>query len=410
MDALKCRRTAVSDVAETAGSSDERLVTGYTGRLLLAVSVGWAFIQAGRLAISPLLPAITADLGLSSTRAGVAITVLWGLYALLQYPSGRLSDRLSRTTLLVAGLVLLCAGLVVLAGAPTYLAFLAGAVVVGVGTGLYPTPARGLVSDLFVSRRGQAFGIHTASGDFGGIVAAGLATLVALIAVATWRMAFAPVVVVLVGVALSLHLWSREEYVLESVDLAVGATGRRLFAEPQFRWLLLAYALYAFTWQAATGFLPTYLQVSKGFSPAVANTGFAALFVVGAIVKPVAGGLGDRLPRGLLAPAVLAVAAAMLAGVVLATTPLLATVAVAGFAAGLMAYPPVMQAYLMDSFPAESMGGDLGAMRTVYIGIGALGPTYVGAVADLVDFTTAFTGLVGCLLASSLLIVTLGRQ
>jgi len=31
-------------------------------------------------------------------------------------------------------------------------------------------------------------------------------------------------------------------------------------------------------------------------------------------------------------------------------------------------------------------------------------------VADLVDFTTAFTGLVGCLLASSLLIVTLGRQ
>ncbi|MFC7177598.1 hypothetical protein [Halosegnis marinus] len=32
---------------------DERLVTGYGGRLLLAVSVGWMFIQAGRLVVSP---------------------------------------------------------------------------------------------------------------------------------------------------------------------------------------------------------------------------------------------------------------------------------------------------------------------------------------------------------------------
>jgi predicted MFS family arabinose efflux permease len=394
-------------VAETAGTDDrERLVTGYSGRLLVAVSVGWAFIQAGRLLISPLLPAITTDLGISNARAGVAITVLWGLYALCQYPSGRLSDRLSRTTLLVGGLVLLCVGFLLLAGAPTYLAFLAGAVVVGLGAGLYPTPARGLVSDLFVDRRGQAFGVHTASGDVGGVVAAGLAT--AVLAVAVWRTAFLPVVVVLAAVALSLHRWSREGYVLGRVSLAVGDTGRRLFREPQLRWLLLAYALYAFTWQASTGFLPTYLQ-AKGFSAGVANAGFATLFVVGAVVKPIAGGLGDRVPRGLLAPAVLGVAAAMLAGVVLAASPLVTTVAVAGFAAGLMAYPPVMQAYLMDSFPTDSMGGDLGAMRTIYIGIGALGPTYVGVVADAVDFTTAFTGLVGCLLASALVILAFGR-
>ncbi|MDY6818960.1 MAG: MFS transporter [Halobacteriales archaeon] len=399
-------------MTETVGSErddrDERLVTGYTGRLLIAVSIGWAFIQTGRLVISPLLPAISADLGLSSTRAGFAITVIWGLYALLQYPSGRLSDQLSRTTLLVAGLVLLCVGFFVLSGAPTYLVLLAGAAVVGLGAGLYPTPARGLVSDLFVARRGQAFGIHTASGDVGGVLAAGVAT--AVLAVATWRGAFAPVIVVLLGVALSLHLWSREGYVFAKVDLAIGDTGRRLLKEPQLRWLLIAYALYAFSWQSATGFLPTYLQVGKGFSAAVANTGFAALFVVGAIVKPVAGSLGDRFPRGLLAPAVLALAAVMLVGVILAQTPLVATAAVVCFAAGLMAYPPVMQAYLMDSFPTDSMGGDLGAMRTIYIGIGALGPTYVGAVADAIDFTTAFTGLVGCLLLSSLLILTLGRR
>lgn len=407
-------------MSDSVSDSGERLLTGYSGRLLIAVSVGWALIQCGRLVISPLLPAITDSLAISSTQAGFAMTVLWGIYALLQYPSGRLSDHLTRVTLLVGGLVFISVGFLVLASTPTdlalpllegtstYLAFLVGAAVVGLGAGLYPTPARGLVSDLFVERRGQAFGLHTASGDVGGIIAAGLAT--AVLALATWRSAFFPVVVVLVGVALSLHLWSRESYVLETVDLAVVETGKRLFADSQFRWLLVAYTLYAFTWQSAVSFIPTYLQVGKGFSPAVANTGFAALFVVGAVVKPLAGSLGDRVPRGLLAPAVLAVAATMLSIVVLSSTETAVLVAVACFAAGLMAYPPVMQAYLMDSFPTDSMGGDLGAMRSFYIGIGALGPTYVGAVADVASYRLAFSGLVGCLLLSSLVIVLLGRE
>jgi predicted MFS family arabinose efflux permease len=64
-------------VDETVGRDrTEPLVTGYSGRLLIAISIGWGFIQAGRLIVSPLLPAISADLGLSSTYAGFAITVL----------------------------------------------------------------------------------------------------------------------------------------------------------------------------------------------------------------------------------------------------------------------------------------------------------------------------------------------
>jgi len=394
-------------VSDATDVEEERLFRGYSGRLLLAVSLGWALLQAGRLSVSPLLPAIGTDLGISSGAAGFAITVIWGSYAILQYPSGRLSDRLSRTTLLVGGLSLAALGFLTLSAASTYAAFLFGAVVVGVGVGLYPTPARGLVSDLFVAKRGRAFGLHTASGDVGGILAAGIGTVV--IAVATWRAAFAPVAAALLLIALLLHLWSDEGYELARVDLAVGDTFRRLFGVPRLRWLLVAYALYAFTWQAATGFLPTYLR-AKELSPAIANAGLAVLFVVGAVVKPLSGSLGDRVPRGLLAPGVLVVAAAALVVVVLSSTPAIALGGIAVFAAGLMAYPPVMQAYLMDSFPGDSMGGDLGAMRSVYIGIGSLGATYVGVVAQYVDYDTAFAGLVGCLLVSSTVIVLRGRE
>jgi len=402
---FKCVRGGDSTVSQE--TDEERLFRGYSGRLLLVISLGWALLQAGRLSISPLLPDIAAELQISSAAAGFAITVVWGTYAVLQYPSGRLSDRLSRTTLLVSGLSLAAVGFLTLSAAPTYLTFLFGAVVIGVGVGLYPTPARGMVSDLFVAKRGRAFGLHTGSGDVGGILAAGIGTVV--LAVATWRAAFAPVAAVLLLIALLLHLWSNEGYELASVDLAVGDTFRRILGVPRLRWLLVAYALYAFTWQAATGFLPTYLR-AKELSPAIANAGLAVLFVVGAVVKPLSGALGDRVPRGLLAPGVLLVAAGALVIVVLSSTAVIALSGIAVFAAGLMAYPPVMQAYLMDSFPGDSMGGDLGAMRSVYIGIGSLGATYVGVVAQYVDYDTAFVGLVGCLLISSTVIVLRGRK
>jgi MFS family permease len=387
--------------------STEQLTGGYGGRLFLAVSLGWLLLQGGRLVLSPLLPAVRADLGLSNAQAGFAFTMLWGLYALLQYPSGRLSDRLSRKTLLVAGLGLSTVGFAALGLARSYAWFILGAAVVGLGVGLYPTSARALLSDLFVERRGQAFGLHTAAGDLGGLLAAGLGTLV--LAVATWRWAYLPVVAAVAILAIALHHWSREPYELRRVELAVGETGRRLLGVPELRLLLAAYVMFAFSWQATTAFLPTFLLVEKGFSPAVANAGFAAFFLVGATVKPVSGGLADRVPRGLFASALLTIAAGMMAAVLWAGSTLVVGLAVIVFAAGLMAVPPVLQAYLMDSFPTGSMGGDLGGMRTVYIGVGSLGSTVIGYVADVASFTVGFGVLVGCLLVGAGLVAVAAR-
>lgn len=394
----------------------ERLLSGPAGRLLLSASVGWGMIQAGRLVLSPLLPTVIDDFSISPFQAGLALTILWGLYALFQYPSGRLSDRLSRKTLLVSGLVLLLVGFAGLASAPTYPLFLVGAAVVGTGAGLYPTPARALLSDLYVERRGQAFGLHTASGDAGGALAAGLA--VAALAVGVWQAAYLPVLAVLAIVALALHHFSAESYTTPTVDATtlrvvgrdVLQTGRRLTANARMRWLLVAYTLYAFVWQSAAGFLPTLLQATKGFSPALAGGGFAALFVVGALVKPLAGSLGDRFTRASVAVGALVVASGALASLLVVEGTLFVSLSVGAFAAGLMAYPPVMQAYLMDTFPDASMGGDLGATRTIYIGLGSLGPAYVGFVAERAGYTAAFAGLLACLLASAGLIQFLVRR
>lgn len=385
-------------------SGDERLFSGYEGRLLAAISLGWLAIQGGRLVLSPMLPEVKADIGMTDTQAGIGFTLMWGLYAVLQYPSGRLSDVLSRKLLLVTGLGVAAVGFIVIGSAPGYLVFLGGAAVIGVGAGLYPTAARALVSDLYVKRRGRAFGFHTASGDLGGVVAAGLSA--AVLAVAVWQAAYVPVVLAVLGVAVALHVWVREEYAVGTVELAVGETMRRLVGTSTVRRLLFAYTLYAFVWQAATGFLPTYLQEGKELPSVVATISFALLFGVGVLVKPVAGSVSDRIPRPVLAPMVCGVGAVALLVVVIAQSSIGVLVGTVVFAAGLMAFPPVMQAYLMDTFPADSAGGDLGAIRSVYIGLGAFGTTYVGVVADWMSYRLAFLGLAAMLGVSAVVVAT----
>jgi len=398
----------MTEHAGAAATAEERLLRGYGGRLLLLVSLGWLTIQGGRLVLSPLLPSLIDDLAITPFRAGLALSVLWGLYALGQFPSGRLSDRLTRKTLLVAGLTLAAVGFAVLTVAVSYPLFLLGAAIVGVGAGLYPTAARALISDHFEAKRGGAFGLHTASGDLGGGVAAGLA--VAALAVATWRAAFLPVVAILAVVAVTLHATSRESYHVAAVDLDVRATVGRLFATSRIRRLLFAYCLFAFAWQGTAGFLPTLLQLDKGFSPKFASAGFAGLFAVGALVKPTAGHLADRVRRAPVAAGALVLGAVSLVALLAAEAPLVVGVATLVFAAGLMAFPPVMQSYLMDVFPTASMGADLGLARTTYIGFGALGPSFIGFVAGHADYTTAFGALAAALLVAAVIVAVESRD
>ncbi|USZ69909.1 hypothetical protein NGM10_16010 (plasmid) [Halorussus salilacus] len=72
-----------------------------------------------------------------------------------------------------------------------------------------------------------------------------------------------------------------------------------------------------------------------------------------------------------------------------------------------MSFPPVMQTFLMGVFPDSSMGGDMGATRTVYLGVGAVGPAYVGYVAEVASYTAAFVGLAVCLLAAAGILVAM---
>lgn len=366
--------------------------------MLVSLSLAWAVLQTGRFLLSPLLPSIIDALSITKATAGVALTAFQLTYAATQYPSGRWSDKLSRATLVVPGLVVLVLAFLVIGDAGSYAAFLLGAVLLGVGKGLFAIPSRALLSDLFVARRGRALGIYTAGTDVGGILASVLA--VATLTYATWRGPFVPIAVVLVGLAMLYVFWSRESYRVGRVDLAAVATVRRLATTRRQRDILVAYALFYFFVGAFINFLPTYLAEAKAFAPATASLGFALVFVVGAGVKPIAGSASDRIARPAIGIVGLLVAIGAMTGLVLAGGRLAVFIAIFGMALGYKAQFPLVDALLLDAAPAENVGGDLGAARALFLGVGALGPTYMGVVSTVAGYPAAFAGLGASLLAA----------
>jgi MFS family permease len=282
---------------------------------------------------------------------------------------------------------------------------------VGVGSALFFVAERVLLSDLFVDKRGRAFGLRSAISRFGSILAAGLA--VVAVAVGPWTVAFLPVVGLLVAVAVAFHVTSRESYRREEPDGVdrsgnnVRETVGRVFGTARIRRLVVAYTLMIFVWEGTLAFLPTFLRATKGFSPAFASGGFASLFAVGVLVQPFSGAVSDRWERRSVAGVAALASGVGLSVLLLARSVPLVVVGILLYAAGVMAFTPVLQAHLMDVFPESNKGGDLGAFKTVYEGLSSVGPAYVGVVAGVASYTAAFAGFVACLVVSTAILFRL---
>jgi MFS family permease len=386
-----------------ASRGSERLFTGRSGRLLLLLSVGTGVFTLGRQLVPPLLPSIIADLGLSSFEAGITLSVMSVATALCQYPSGRLSDQLSRETMLLAAVGIFLVGTVAVGFSPGYYGLLLGVAIYGAGNGLYTPAVRAKISDLFVERRGQAFGVNMTFIDVGGVAAAGLA--VAVLAVATWRVGFLVVAAIMAVLVVPLARLGHESVDLSALSLDPIQTVGRLLRTSELRRAILAYSLFMFVYRGVIGFLPTFLQAERGFSPSLAAVAFAILFAMGILSKPIAGALSDRFPRAIVGAGALLLNAVGIVVLVTVQQQVLLLVGVVVLATGQKAWFPPAEAYLLDSFADTSAGGDLGATRTTYLLVSSVGPVYVGFVAARASYALAFAGFLVCLVVAATALV-----
>ncbi len=359
---------------------------------LVWLTAGLAVAKTARNLLPPLLPSISTDLALSPTMAGVGLSVATIAYGVVQYPGGHLSDVWSSRGVLLWGLGLVAVGAGLFIVSASVGGFLLAAGVAGVGLGIYGPADRAELTRLFARHRGLAFGVNTTATDIGGLAATAIATVV--IGAGLWRLGFLPVIVLAVLAMVVLHNRLEGPLRPQRLQLPVRATMARVLIRPPIRKIIIGYTSFEIVVGGLVGFLPTYLSVVHGYATSTAIQLYGLLFVVGLVIRPLAGRGSDHLPRPVIALGGVGIAAAGISLLVLGQGVWVSALAIVLFGIGQKGFPPVMQAYLMDGFDPATMGGDLGFTRSVYLAGGALGPLIVGSVAGVAGFQVAFGVLV----------------
>lgn len=398
------RRSIASGLADRARHAVEPLRGDGRGWALMAVAAGWLLILGTRITIPVLLPGIKATFAIDNATAGFAVSVVWGVYGLAQFPAGLLGDRVGDRAVLIAGLALMAASVVALGAAPGFGLFLLAAALVGVGNALFG-PTRGtILSSIFPEHDSTAIALTLAVGSIG---AAGLPFLAGVVVGRLgWRLTIAS------AGPLFLLAAAAAWWVIPPVDVG-GSAGigrgsaregaRRLAAAVSRRPVVLGIggkSIRVFVYQGLTAFFPTYLIAVKDVGEPVAAGLLSLLFASGAVAQVAAGrlaeGYGDRnvLVAFAGAGALPLFALPFVSGLV----PIVALGALMGIQFGVT---PVTNAYVIDALPAADRGGSWGLLRAVYFLIASTGSFVVGVLGDAGLFDAAFLFLGALLLVAA---------
>ena len=360
--------------------------------MLSAIAFGWFLSISARMVYPALLPFLRTTYGLTLTTAGLLLTVLWVAYGVGQLPGGMLADWAGERPVLILSSVLAAAmlSLVVLADSPAVL--FAGTALFGAGTAMYGVSRFTILKDVYPEQLGTATGVTMAAGDVGNAVMPPTAGFIA--ATLAWQYGFGFVVplFVLAAAALWVTLPStaaartplRDAFSVEGIAPMV--------RQPAVVNAVVLLVTWGMVVQAFIGFYPTYLIDVKGVTTRAATILFGFFFALGTVVKPVAGRAYDRLGVRYPLAALMAVTAIALAGLPFSTGAW-SFLAVTVLASSILGYETIVISDLTDRFPDDSRGTKLGALRTVYVMLGAVSPVAFGSAADAGYFDEGFLGL-----------------
>lgn len=419
---------AGSTLVGRAGETVRSLRGEGRGWTLVVVASGWLLALGTRYLLPAILPQIKAEFGVANAAAGVAITLVWGAYALMQFPAGVLVDRIGERTLLSASLGLAAGSLVALSLSPVFVVFAASCGLFGLATGLYGPPRGTVLSRTYTESEGAAFGFTLAVGSIGSAALPYLASV--LVGALDWRAVLALVIPPFLVVALAA--WRVVPTTGPRPDADRGTEGRvgvddgddRASATepPPVRELLTglraavsrrsvsvsvaAITLLLFVLQGLTAFLPTYLIETKGLDQESAAGLFALFFLSGALFQWVGGTGADRygdraVLLGLCGFGVIPLLALPFVSGLL---PLSVLTVLLGSRLGIA---PVSNAYIIGVLPDAVQGTAWGALRTGFFLVASTGSVFVGVLADRGLFDASMLVLAGLTAIAAVLYVYL---
>ncbi len=360
-------------------------------KALCCVSLAWFLVLAGRYSISNLLPQIVIELNFSWTDAGFALTIMWMIYALVQFPSGIFSDIKGRKITILIAMMIFSFSYLMVGVSVHYTMFLLALILLGLGTGGYPAVGISMITDIFKEKRGRALGIR----DSAGSLAYAIPIVAALIAsLYNWRVFF----FLWAGICLvSVYLFHR--LTIESTTLPEKASvkervidGIKIFKEKNIQLMFIVNLLIAITWISYMSFFPSLLIVEKGFTELQAAVALAILGLGGFLFKPIIGSLSDRYNKKILIIALSIITA--LGTLVIVQVESLGIILLISFVPSLAtAIFPVISSYLMDQWPDKGRAGRLGFYRSNLILLASPSSVIIGFLADKYNFKIPFLGI-----------------
>ncbi len=380
---------------------------GHADALLLSATL-WFVAKFLRYAFPPLFPTFRESFAVSNTLLGTAFTAMMLVYAVMQFPSGALADRVGATKVIAAGALLTAAAALAVGFLPTFPVVVAGMALVGLGTGVHKTVSMGLLASVYPERTGRALGAMDTLGALGG-AGASAAVVATLASPYGWPAVFlaAGVAGAVLAMLFLRRIPRREPDPDPDSGTSLGTYGA-LFADRRLAAFVCVTLLFSFAYNGAVAFFPSYLTTAGGLSETAAGGLFSALFLA-SLIQTLTGEAADRvgtLPT--LVAALLLATAGIVALVALGEAPPLALgAAVVAFGIGGHGHRPVRGAYLMAELPEEAAGGGLGAVRTLLMGAGAVSPAVVGGLSDFFSFRVAFGLLAVCVAGAAAITVGL---
>ncbi|MDB4931472.1 MAG: hypothetical protein JWM10_3956, partial [Myxococcaceae bacterium] len=253
-----------------------------------------------RFVLPAVVESVRADIPMTRTQQGQAMSAFIWVYMLASPVFGRLGDTRSRRHLLALGVAVWSVATAAAAFATTFAGLVAARAAVGVGEAAYATIAPALIGDYFPrARRGRAmaaFYLATPVGSALGYILGGR-----IDHAAGWRTAFLAVGLpglLLAAAALTITEPPRGQFDDEPSAAAPPLldTLRALARNREYVVTVAGTVAYTFALGGLAQWMPTYLISVRHMDGAAANTVFGALTVLSGLLGTLLGGwLGERL-------------------------------------------------------------------------------------------------------------------
>jgi MFS family permease len=285
--------------AETTPETADERALRRRGLTLGLLTLTYFFSYMDRQILAILLELIKADLKLSDTQLGLLSGLAFAIfYATLGVPVARLADRANRRNIIAVALALWSAMTALCGLAQNFAQLLVARIGVGVGEAGSSPPSHSIIADLYPpNKRAGAMAIYSTGvvlgGGFGTMIGGYVASLYG------WR--WAMVVVGVPGVILALFVrWLVVEPrrgmsdPARAPDTSAMPSVGSAFAEmwrngPAFH-LVMAVTLTSLIGYALTGWGPSYLQRSLGYTVREVALVFAPLAAVAGTIGGLTGG------------------------------------------------------------------------------------------------------------------------